>query len=68
MLLCRLVWKTSRMVWLYAMVKNKHMITRFDTIHERDGRTDNAQTDTTRWQWPQLYIASRGNNTIINLQ
>ena len=36
---CCLVWKT-RMVWLLDGKKTEDTITRFDSIHERDRRTD----------------------------
>ena len=43
---CHKVWyRKTRMLWLYVNgEKNQNMFTRFDRIHERDGRT-NRRTD-----------------------
>jgi len=37
------------------------ILSRLDTIHQRDRRTD-GQTDTGRQQRPRLRVASRGKN------
>jgi len=51
------------MVWLSDREKLENMITRFDTIHERDRQTD-GQTDNARRQRPRSRIASRGNKML----
>jgi len=49
-------------MWLPDGEKNfEDMLIHFDTVHERDGRTD-RQTDTARRHRPRLCIASRGKN------
>ena len=55
----RLVYKQNRMFQLPDGKKSEDMMTHFDRIDERDGRTD-GRTDTAWRHRPRLCIASRG--------
>ena len=55
--------KKTRMMGLLPKKKYDYILSRLDTIHQRDGQRDrwtDGQTDTGRQQRPRLRIASRG--------